>query len=336
LTKPLNSANINLEKLQNKYDFKDLSMTMAFGAEQLRKSDDPKDQEIANLLEAALALRGKDIPLPGHEAESTVDEPRTELGKIAVEHVVADDQLPAATELPTTARFATPETPIIGLSIEAPEKMGQLAAEVQNLSEVQAVIIAARAKAVYHPDEKEKRAQLRGDKDIEWEITQVVPGKQDMYYENYLAFEAETKEPKLLKVDVRKENIRNYIIVVHYADQGLSAISASFYDDVSSVGLEQDIQRSRIKGDRPFLNVDQFPMYQLSIAINVEVGKLSVTVKSRDYKGPTVDRYIYNPDRDIFEGRRNDTASLRSASVEDFKDLIRRTLNLIPIEINSV
>ncbi len=177
-------------------------MTMAFGAEQLRKSDDPKDQEVAKLLEAALALRGKDVPLPGSEIESAANETKTELGKVAIEHGNDIDEiqpLPLVESFPDAARFATTEEPIIGLSLEAPANTGELAAELQDLPEVQAVVAAAHAKAAFHPDEKEKRAKwVGGDKYIQWDTTRTVEGKKDAYYENKLTFDAETKEPKIL------------------------------------------------------------------------------------------------------------------------------------------
>jgi len=294
-------------------------MTMAHGEKILRESSDPRDVAYADMIAAILASRGEDIPLP--------EAPRATRGAIGERAIVG-------------ARFPGEEAEVQIPSLEAPENSGKLAAEIQETPSVRAVVDAMYAKT---PSVKENGRFGRQIRSVDWEWTRSRPGTADTLYDFEIKYDTDMgNTPLELRVVKGKEKGWGGIVVVANQDnRGLTELHASFsgadYKHAATFPGVKTNERGDIIEVPPFLRDyvrgQYTPPEEFKIDINMEVNKLAVVI-SRKYVGnrSSVDTYVFNPDKNCFEGRRDEQATLQEETTEAFKQLIEDVLRVIPVD----
>lgn len=296
-------------------------MTMAHGEKILRESGDPRDVAYADMIAAILASRGEDIPLP--------EVPRVTRSTIGERAIVG-------------ARFPGGEAEVRIPSLEAPENSGKLAAEIQEMSSVRAVVDAMYAKA---PSVEENGRFGRQIRSIDWDWTHSRPGAVDTLYDFEIKYDTDRgNAPLELKVVKGKEKGWGGITVVANQDnRGLTELQASFssadYKHAATFPGIKTNERGDIIDVPPFLRDyvrgEYTPPKDFKIDINLEVNKLAVVI-SRKYVGDrsSVDTYVFNPDKNCFEGRRDEQATLPEQTPEAFMQLIEDALRVIPVDVS--
>ncbi len=225
-------------------------------------------------------------------------------------------------------------------ALEGPERLADLAASIQEMPAVKALLQAITSKV---PSLDETPNKWRpGEKKLRWEVDQ--PGKQPLTYTLKYDYAKERgNTPTQLEVTIGD----GWQIRAEVKDGGLSGLAA-LLQNVKD-GEARELLGVR-EGGAPFLRDYNVPKtredyyivktYDVDATIGLELGRTQATINRFYRSGSVKDVYAFDQDTNSFPGSRTGehiaTRTLPSETPQDFKQFVENTLKLIPVTQQQV